>query len=257
MFCPSKLIRTCSVPLIHYPPPQSAMGARYSRNHRSKMQSTHREHPNQNSKHRRLRSVVRRHTPRSIPIPRRSLIRQLRILIAATQPPGVSAVAVAGLETAREVIERIGGAHITPHGALVLDEYGAVSERGAAGLHARVSLGWSVSFVHSWCFLVVDEDTRSVADTSLRRRRRAPCSRCSCCRGRRSCRWRGVRWTLSWRVWEGLRITLVGGVVIHFRVGFQLYLYMQDTDSYSPSRGSVSSYFFKPGMVVMLVSCLA
>jgi len=200
------------------------------------MQSTQRQHTYQNSENRRLRSVVRRHTPRSIPIPRRrrSLIRQLRILIAATQPSGISAVAVARFEAAREVVERrIRGAHVAPHGALVLDEHGAVPESGAAGLHARVSLGWSVFFCP---FVVLSGGTtitRSVADTSPQRRRRALCCRCSSRRGRRSCRWLGVMWTLSVEGVGGLAGDTGWGVVIGFPWGFKLYSYVQDTDSYS------------------------
>jgi hypothetical protein len=146
MFCPSKLIRTCSASLIYHFPPQSALDT--TAIILSQMQSTQRQHTTQNSKRRRLRSIVRRPTPRSIIIPRRrrrrNLIRQPCVLITAAQTPVIRAVS--DLKAGHEIAKRIGGAHIATRAAAVLDEYRAVSELGAAGLHARVPLGWLVFF---------------------------------------------------------------------------------------------------------------
>jgi hypothetical protein len=143
MFCPSKLIRTCSASLIYHFPPQSALDT--TAIILSQMQSTQRQHTTQNSKRRRLRSIVRRPTPRSTIIPRRrrrSLIRQPCVLITAAQTAVMRAVS--DLKAVHEIAKRIGGAHIAPRAAAVLVEYRAVSELGAAGLHASLPLGWLV-----------------------------------------------------------------------------------------------------------------
>jgi hypothetical protein len=102
---------------------------------RSEIQCTQRQHTTQHTDHRPLRSAVRRHTSRSIIVAGGRLIRQSRVLVAAAQTIDGSAP-VAVLQAVPEIAKRISDAHIAPHSACVLDEGCAVSECGAAGLHA-------------------------------------------------------------------------------------------------------------------------
>jgi hypothetical protein len=62
--------------------------------------------------------------------------------------------AIFDLKAVHEIAKRIDGAHMAPRAAAVLDEYRAVSELGAAGLHARVPLGWLV-FLDFWFDVVL------------------------------------------------------------------------------------------------------
>ena len=145
-FAQVKLIRICSASSNYRLPPQSALDIIQICTSRSKMQRTQRQHTDHNSKHRRLRRTVRRHTPRTLIFPTRTrLVRRARLLITATQTKyPIAAVVVP--ETVREIAKRISGVHIAPESTTVLNKHRAVSELGAAGLHAGVPLvGWVVS----------------------------------------------------------------------------------------------------------------
>ena len=183
-FAQVKLIRICSAPSNYRLPPQSALDIFQICTSRSKMQRTQRQHTDHNSKHRRLRRTVRRHTPRTLIFPTRTrLVRRARLLITATQTKyPIAAVVVP--ETVREIAKRISGVHIAPESTTVLNKHRAVSELGTADLHAGVPLGvgWLV-LVDFACGLNVGfwvrMHTHLVSDTSLHRGPMAPGYRCN------------------------------------------------------------------------------